>query len=247
MVPAEETARRFPMVARPRPACPPLGERVAEIGDLASAAAGQSGAASLVLAAAAHNKAALIASDCGLPDLARSLCQQQLDLHLRARPLSGQAAKHAPEPAVNLARRRIRSGHGEAAYQLLDTLHRAARSRTDTVIEGRPVTFQGFTVSDDDHRALCRWLWAVLLADGTRALASTGRWDEALANVRKHAGTGQRLLDGRQVAILARWNFGDPVSALTTGAGPGYRCRATRAHRRCAVVRPWTRGNCPRA
>jgi hypothetical protein len=32
-----QIARRFPLVARPRPACPPLPERIREIGDLAQA------------------------------------------------------------------------------------------------------------------------------------------------------------------------------------------------------------------
>jgi len=189
--------------------------RVSEIGDLASAAASESGARSLSLAAVAHNKAALILSDCGLPDLARSLCHRQLDLHLRARPLGAQPARNALEPAVNLARLLLRGGDGERAYQLLDTLYDAVRSRSGTVIDGRPVTFRDFTVTDENHRALCQWLRAVLLADGTRALASAGRWDHALAHIERHAGIGHRLLDGRQVAILARCNAADPDSALS--------------------------------
>lgn len=77
---ANPVTRRFPLVARPRPACPPLNERVKEVGDLATAAAEQTGTTGLSLAATAHNKAALIASDCGLADRARSLCQQQFGL-----------------------------------------------------------------------------------------------------------------------------------------------------------------------
>ena len=209
---AGRIAQRFPLVARPRPACPPLDVRVREVAELARAAAGQTGGG-LALAARAHNKAALVASDCGLPDLARSLCWQQFDLYLRSRPLGAQAARYMLEPIVNLARLLIREGNGTGAHQLLDTLYHAVRSRTDAVIDGRHVSFRDLTDSDEDHRTLCQWLWTVLLADGTRALAGAGRWDQALAYAEQHRGVGQRLLDGRQVAVLARALAGDPASA----------------------------------
>jgi hypothetical protein len=207
-------AQRFPLVARARPACPPLDERIGEVGELARAAAGQTGTDRLPMAATAHNKAALIASDCGLPDLARALCWQQFDLYQCARPLTGQAARFALEPVVNLARLLIRGSDGEAAHQLLDTLYQAVRFRTDAVIDGQQVSFRDLTGSNDDHHDLCQWLWTVLLADGTRALASAGRWDQALTHVEQRGGIGQRLLDGRQVTILARCFAGDPASAL---------------------------------
>lgn len=209
---ADRIARRFPLVARPRPACPPLDLRVREVAELARAAAGQTGGG-LALAAAAHNKAALIASDCGLPDLARSLCWQQFDVYLRARPLGAQAARCTLEPIVNLARLLIREGNGTGAHQLLDTLYQAVRSRADAVIDGRQLSFRDLTGSDEDHRTLYQWLWTVLLADGTRALARAGRWDQALAYAEQHSGVGQRLLDGRQVAVLARCLAGDHASA----------------------------------
>jgi hypothetical protein len=52
-------------------------------------------------------------------------------------------------------------------------------------------------------------MWTVLLSDGTRALTRTGRWAEALQHVKQHKGIGDRLLDGRQVAILAHCEAGD--------------------------------------
>ncbi|TQM01613.1 hypothetical protein [Pseudonocardia kunmingensis] len=210
----EPITRRFPLVARPRPACPPLTERVREVSELARTAAEKTDAAALSTAAAAHNRAALIASDCGLADLARSWCRQQLDVYLRALPLGVQVAKHALEPVINLARLSIREGDGHGAYQLLDTLHQAVTTRTTSAIDGRRVPFGEFCVSDADHRTLCQWLWAVFLAEGTRALAGGGHWTQALGHVGKHGGIGQRLLDGRQVAILARWSTGDCDSAL---------------------------------
>ncbi|MDT5025249.1 MAG: hypothetical protein QOE61_1675 [Micromonosporaceae bacterium] len=207
-------AQWFPLVARARPTCPPLDERIGEVCELARAGAGQTGDR-LALAAAAHNKAALIASDCGLPELARSLCWQQFDIYLRARPLGGQAARLALEPVVNLARLLIRGGDGGSAYELLDTLYQAVRFHTDAVIDGREVSFQTLTESDEDHRSVCQWLWTVLLGDGTRALVGAGRWDQAMAHAQQRGGIGQRLLDGRQVAVLAHCIAGDPASAAT--------------------------------
>jgi len=42
-----------------------------------------------------------------------------------------------------------------------------------------------------------------LIADGTRALTTAGRWRQAAEHARAHRGTGERLLDGRQATILA--------------------------------------------
>jgi hypothetical protein len=62
----------------------------------------------LSIAAAAQNKAALIASDCGLTNLARSRhaneatwCWCQFDAYLRALPWGARVAQHALEPLVN--------------------------------------------------------------------------------------------------------------------------------------------------
>jgi len=76
------------------------------------------------------------------------------------------------------------------------------------------VSFRHFTATDDDHQEVCRWLWSVLLGDGTRALAGACRWKQALVHVEQHRGIGQRLLDGRQVAILAHCLGGDVTTAL---------------------------------
>ncbi|MEU6036118.1 hypothetical protein ABZ801_11985 [Actinomadura sp. NPDC047616] len=207
-----QIARRFPLVARPRPPCLPLAERVRQIGDLARAAESDGNQA---LAAAAQNKAALIASDCGLPDLASSLCWRHFETYLSGRPLDPAVARHALEPLVNLARLLIREGDGDGAYRLLGTLFHAVTARTDTELDGRYVSFRNFTTPGEDHRTLCQWLWTVLLADGTRALASAGRWEEALTHAERHKGVGRRLLDGRQVAVLAHLHADDPATAFT--------------------------------
>ncbi|MCZ0981837.1 hypothetical protein O1L60_30985 [Streptomyces diastatochromogenes] len=76
---ASQIAHRFPLVARPRPACPPLAERLREINELAATAERDG---DLVQAAVTQNKAALIASDCGLADLARTLCWAHAEAYL---------------------------------------------------------------------------------------------------------------------------------------------------------------------
>ncbi|UGQ13571.1 hypothetical protein LO772_08185 [Yinghuangia sp. ASG 101] len=219
---ARRLAQRFPLVPRPRPACTPLPERVRALGELADAAERATGTEALIKAAAVHNLAALIASDCGLPELARALCHRQAATCLRAQPLGAQQARHALEPLVNLARLLIRDGDGEAAYQLLDRLFQAVRTRADAVVDNLRLDLRNLTASPQDHQDVCRWLWTVLLADGTRALVAAERWTDALVHVEQHRGVGHRLLDGRQIAVLAALFGNRPHAALAalTAAAP---------------------------
>jgi hypothetical protein len=210
---ADPIAQRFPLVARPRPTCPPLAERVGQLREMARTAHTEGNQA---LAAAVQNKAALIASDCGLHDLARTLCWQHFDTYLSRWPLNASTARYALEPLVNIARLLIRTRDANGAHHLLDALFHAVSAHGDAVIDGRSVSFRHLTNTEEDHRTLCQWLWTVLLADGTRALTSAGRWQEALAHVQQHKGIGRRLLDGRQVAILAHLHADAPDTALRT-------------------------------
>ncbi|PZT76065.1 MULTISPECIES: hypothetical protein [unclassified Streptomyces] len=210
---ASRIARRFPLVPRPRPACLPLAERVQEIHDLARSAE-QNG--DLGTCAAALNRAALIASDCGLPDLARDLCWRHAEIFLRAQPLGAQEARYALEPLVNLARLNIRDGDGEGAYQLLDALNQAVKRQSDVVIDGRTISFRDLTTTAEDRRTVCQWLWTVLLGDGTRALVAANQWERVRAHAVQHKGIGRRLFDGRQVEIVSLCLGGDPTSALRT-------------------------------
>jgi hypothetical protein len=77
-------------------------------------------------------------------------------------------------------------------------------------------------MSGDAHADIVRWLWTVMLADGTRALTSAGRWAEALESVTTHTGIGDRLLDGRQVAVIAHLHAGqqDTARSLLTTTRP---------------------------
>ncbi|WP_329529387.1 hypothetical protein [Streptomyces sp. NBC_01462] len=206
-----QIAQRFPLVARPRPACPPLAHRIHEISELAHAASRDRNVNS---AAVAMNKAALIASDCGIPDLARALCWRHAEVLLHAQPLSAQEARHALEPLVNLARLRIRDGDGNSAYNLLDRMNRAVTSKTQEVIDDRTVSFEHLTQFAADHHQVAQWLWTVLLGDGTRALAAAGQWRRAAEHSEQHRGVGQRLLDGRQVQVVVRCLNGQPNEAL---------------------------------
>ncbi|WP_433498551.1 hypothetical protein ACQP1K_27315 [Sphaerimonospora sp. CA-214678] len=210
MEPTPAPFARFPLVARSRPACAPLNERVDNLCELARAAERDDDTSK---ASAVFNQAALLASDLGLPDLARTWCHQHAALYLAACPLTGRAARHALEPLVNLARLQIRAGDGAHAFALLDGLFEALKARTDTTVDGLRVPFSTLTRTMDDHQDVLRWLWTVHLADGTRALTGAGRWNDALAHLHTRKGVGHRMLDGRQVAIIAHVMWGDTATA----------------------------------
>jgi len=54
----------------------------------------------------------------------------------------------------------------------------------------------------------------VLLATGARALAVAGRWEDAYARLCGYQGIGRRMLDGRQVVVIAHAASGDTDGAL---------------------------------
>jgi hypothetical protein len=104
-------AERFPLLPLPKPVCRALETRIALVRECADMAS-QGTEDPLVRAAEAQNLAALIASDCGLPELARDLCWQQFEVFLTVRPLNTATAKLALQPLINLARLLIRAGDG---------------------------------------------------------------------------------------------------------------------------------------
>ncbi|GID59910.1 hypothetical protein Aco03nite_083140 [Actinoplanes couchii] len=145
------------------------------------------------------NLAALLASDCGIPDLARTWCHR-----LAASALDHDSEpKHALEPIVNLARLHIRAGDGLSAWKLLEDLFRAVDSRTDITIDGITIPIARLTETPTAYTETRQWLWTVLLGTGAHALAAAGRWDEASERLRQYRGIGVRMLDGRQVAVIA--------------------------------------------
>ncbi|MFJ9889503.1 hypothetical protein ACIQRW_27115 [Streptomyces sp. NPDC091287] len=212
-------ARRFPLVARPRPSCLPLPQRIQALSLLADSAAAQG---DLNKASTVYNQAALIASDIGDTDAARSWCRQHAAVYLDAAPLEAADAIRALEPVVNLVRLQLRTGNADAGYQQLECLFNAVAADQSAHIDGVTVP-ASIVCTAQDRREVTTWLWAVLLADGTRALTSAGRWGEALSHIRRHRGLGRRMLDGRQVALLAALLSADTAHAnhLLTHTEPG--------------------------
>jgi len=164
-------------------------------------------------AAGVLNKAALVASDCGVPALARDLCRRQYELVAQLAPLPGWAVRLALQPVLNVPRQLIRDGHGGDAHAVLLALHQAALSRAAAVIDGMRIDFGALSSTADGHKEACTLTWTALLADGTRALAQAGRWRGAAEHAAAYRGTGTRLLDGRQAAILALLADGQPSEA----------------------------------
>ncbi|MFF9070759.1 hypothetical protein ACF1FX_23010 [Streptomyces sp. NPDC014646] len=211
MDPHGSTAQRFPLVARFRPACLPLPKRVRMLVDLADAAVAKTDQG---LASSVYNQAALIASDLGLPDLARAMCHQHAAAYLHACPLPGMSAIRGLEPVVNLARLQIRDGRADEGHQRLLDLYEAVETGTAARFDAIEVPAD-LTATGEDRHEVRSWLWRVLLADGTRTLTTEGRWAEALAHIEAHRGVGKRMLDGRQVAVLAALVEGDTTSAAS--------------------------------
>ncbi|MEU4446933.1 hypothetical protein AB0K14_19470 [Actinosynnema sp. NPDC050801] len=162
----------------------------------------------------ALNKAALVASDCGLPDLARELCLRQFTALHAAAPLAATTAQYALEPLVNLGRLATRRGDGITAYRIYQDTFHAATTGTTARIDGHDVDFANLLQQPEDRQHLRRFLWAILLADGTRALTTTGRWDDLLPHLQRYNGIGDRMLDGRQAATLSHALRGHTEQAL---------------------------------
>ncbi|MEU6277462.1 hypothetical protein ABZ871_34425 [Streptomyces populi] len=219
MDPHGPIAARFPLVARFRPDCLPLPERVRSVTLLASRAVKQNdqGVASTVF-----NQSALIASDLGLPDLARAMCHRHAAVYLNACPLPAMAAIRALEPLINLARLQIRAGRTDEGRQRLLDLYEAVSAGTEVSFEGITAPAD-LTSTEGDRQEVRAWLWRVLLADGTRSLTARGRWSEALAHIEQHRGVGTRMLDGRQVAVVAALTCGKTSHAheLLASTAPG--------------------------
>lgn len=209
MDPHGPTAQRFPLVARFRPACLPLPQRVHALVDLADAAVRK---ADQGLASAVYNQAALIASDLGLPDLARELCHQQAAAYLHSCPLPGMSAIRGLEPVVNLARLQIRAGRADEDDSDCSTC-------TEPSKQAHMPASTAWRYRRTSRRPKPTAKKSVL---GSGAYSSPtapapspplGRWAEALTHIESHRGVGQRMLDGRQVAVLAALVSGDTASA----------------------------------
>lgn len=202
--------RRFPLLGRPRPDCPPLPLRIQEITDAANTAA-QKGEHGMADAAHALNKAALIASDAGMPELARQLCWQHIDAYRRlTRPLTTLEAHYMLEPVLNLARLQIRADQGTPALRLIEAMYQAVTHRTDLTIGNHTLPIANLTGDRDERRKLREWAWLQLVGEGIRILALGIRWRDAADHARTHNGMGDHLMEGRQAVIIASCVQGDP-------------------------------------
>ncbi|MCM4078303.1 hypothetical protein [Paractinoplanes hotanensis] len=173
----------------------------------------------MTAATAVFNLAALVASDCGTPDLARTWCHRLANIA----PAHTNEPRHALEPIVNLARLHIRAGNGPAAWTLLEELFQAIDTRTDITIDGITIPAAALTATPGTHAETRKWLWTVLLGTGAQALATAGRWEEASQRLGQYKGIGARMLDGRQVAIIAHAVAGrsEQARAMLTATQPG--------------------------
>ncbi|MGP4093737.1 hypothetical protein [Nonomuraea sp. KM90] len=206
-------AAHIPLVCRTKPPGKPLTARIADLTALTIEPAGADHRDLVARACGVLNISALIASDAGLPDLAADLCWRQHKVFAESGSLEQEVAVMSLMPLINIARLLIREGDGKAAYEVLDQLYRAAQQRRATVIHGHDVDLSPLIHSRDDHRAVCTELWIALLIDGARALAQQGRWSEAADAMAAHRGIGERLLDGRQLKIMAMMEQGFPDEA----------------------------------
>jgi hypothetical protein len=205
----------FPLVPRSRPPGVPLAERVRELRDLAARLDDGTRQDQATRAAEVFNKAALTASDCGAADLARDLCRRQREVYAAAAPVPAWAARIAMQPIVNVPRQLIREDHGDDAYKMLQALHHAALRQATADVDGTRIDFAKLTGTADGHKEIRRQTWTALLADGARALAQAGRWQEAAESTARYKGTGNRLLDGRQMTIAALLEQGRTSEAIT--------------------------------
>ena len=205
--------RWLPLAGWPGPACPPLPVRVAEIVALVREA-GEPGADPLSATAMALNKAALLASDCGLEDLARDLCWRHIDSYRQAsRPLTVDLARQMVGPALNLARLKLRAGEPDSALRLLEAIHHAVTAESDLAVNGQVLPVAGLAGNPEEHARLRDIVRQHHLTDGIRAHATAGRWDQAARLAEALGGVSARLTEGRQAVIIARCLEGDLTAA----------------------------------
>ncbi|OON75941.1 type I toxin-antitoxin system ptaRNA1 family toxin [Streptomyces tsukubensis] len=196
-------ASRIPLVRRHKAPALPLDQRITHLTGLAVELSGASHHDLVARASGVLNYAALVASDVGIPDLAADLCWRQHQVFAGAGTLTEDIAVMSLMPLINISRLLTREGDGEAAYDVLTRLYRAALKRGPVEIRGNTVDLSVLTATDADHRKVCQELWVTVLVDGARALARIGRWTGAAEAMTAHRGIGNRLLDGRQIMIMS--------------------------------------------
>jgi hypothetical protein len=208
-------ANRIPLVRRPKPLGLPLDTRIAELTALTDWPTGADHHQQVARASGVINVAALIASDIGFSDLAEELCWRLHTIFNEAREATPDVAVMALMPLTNIARLLIRENQPIEAYELLQRLYDAARHRNVATIHGHEVDLSPWTPTEEHRRRVCTEVWSTLLIDGARALARAGCWTRAAEAIAAHRGIGKRLLDGRQIQIMALLEQDLHVQAMT--------------------------------
>ncbi|MDX2820614.1 hypothetical protein PV416_05785 [Streptomyces ipomoeae] len=204
----DRLARRFPLVSRSHLVYPSLIARVEEVKACAEKSMRDGPLLDRInLACASWNLSALIASDCGLTDLATELCLRQLLLFQGAWPLTGDTAIAGLQPIVNLVRLTARAGEPQAAYQQLVGVHRAVHDGGTVTVHGHPIDLTGFT-TEATLNHIQPWLHDLLLDDGTRLLVAAGQWHEAAEHATAYDEQPERLSGSRQARVMASLHTG---------------------------------------
>ncbi|MFF0295342.1 hypothetical protein ACFYST_17255 [Kitasatospora sp. NPDC004614] len=199
--PLGDAFTRLPLVPRRHALAAPLEQRVQQLTELARQAADTENPTT---ATSVHNRAALLASDRGLPGLARVLCHNHAGFYLAHRPLPTDLARLALEPLVNLAHLELRAGNGIAALAILDELLRAVAENDDATLGGNLIIpLAELTANSADRADVHKWLADIQVFDGARALARAGRWADAHLHLKQSTAPGDRLFEARQVAAIA--------------------------------------------
>jgi thiopeptide-type bacteriocin biosynthesis protein len=204
---------RFPLVLQRRFRCPDLEANVRNVRECANSCHEPVTAEERInRACTVWNLSALIAADCGLPDIAVDLCRQQFQIFRAASPLSGVAAIPSLQPLVNLARLTRRAGDPEGAYREFEAINHAVHNGGKVIIHGEAIDFDGLII--DRASTVDHWLRDVMRDDGTRALVAAGQWTRAATRAEKYDDAGTQLREARQTCIIARTLTGQIGAAL---------------------------------
>ncbi|WP_217556816.1 hypothetical protein [Streptomyces sp. GbtcB6] len=196
-------SRRFPLVSRPHLVYPSFAARIDEVRSCGEKSVQDGPLRDRInRACATWNLSALIASDCGLTELATDLCLRQLRLFQTAWPVSGDTAIASLQPIVNLVRLTARTGNPQAAYQQLMSVHRAAHDGGTVTVHGQAIDLTSITTKATLER-IQPWLNDLLLDDGTRLLVATDQWQEAAEHATAYDQEPERLYGSRQARVVA--------------------------------------------
>ena len=214
---AHRAVSYFPLVCRPRLTCPDLETRIAEVQRYANSCEHQTEPDKRRhRACVVWNLAALIAADCGMPNLAVSLCERQFRIFHAAWPMTGRTVIASLQPLVNLARLAHRAGDPHGAYQTLHAMNHAVHHGGYALVHGTTISFDRFVATHADRQEAATWLRVIMLEDGTRLLATTGQWTRAAAHAAMYDDASERLRESRQTQIMGNLHNGHTGSALAT-------------------------------